>query len=949
MPAAFLSMLLLVGASDAKATVRIVPPGDGSKTVKPRAFATAAFTAYSDADTSYSGKYKILVETDPGLALISKIEDIELPPGSSKKIPLTFSVSGDVDKNAALKAVVSIQSEPGTVESASATMSFLMDKSTCGRLENVPESLSGAVLSRVDVHLNITNCGEKETKFYTIVEAGNGLTVKEQPNSVIVKPGESAELKFITIPMKAGEDYESHLRIILKTEEEQIDGRAINFSVFKPLPPNPGDSARFLSMKMKLKYNVNDSGKKDSSLNIIVPKITDNTLSFKSEVWLQDNTGKVETKRQMYEIGRSGDKLTLGNQQLKTTEIVRVGSDFNGLALERQFGDAAFVVFSGDAGSGHAKMAKIDWKTGQRFSLRAGHIVSLRNLRYPDRLTTDTLSVNIKTNRKLAISAEGAATKLDGMFYSRSGAAFSLKGRYNIKKLELSALKQVGAKGFEGNNFQNAGEFDANFAFGKSRFFMSMKNRGSHSLVNDSSGAYSGFDQKGTANSLGWSRFSAKNGLTTSLSINRKTVADAYEADPEYNGNASQRSVKVSVGKQIESFNISVSGEIGKNHDMQGSSKLRGVDLAGSYEKNRVRARAGMTQSLEFSLLDDGTSVSRGIYADLEITPGEKNRSVRFGWRKDLNSAPFSARDESSRLFASLEWGIGRTGTLSLDYEIRSGSGARNDTLKTMYNKNIELKFPYRKSGSITGKVFIDLDQDGVFGSNDEPIGKAVVFLGAEYATLTSADGSFEIENIRPGKYPLKVDPKSFRTGITPAATGSALIKIKPGARKMSDIPFFIDRRIAGRIDVDSSGVIATWNKISPAGIRVVLRQNGKETAEAFTNSLGEYYFERLRPGDYEVAVDPEWLPKNTILKNTGSMSVSFKESSSQPASRSLRLASALTFDGGPVSELISPRTERTKPATAGDAAGNVVPTNINFSISPKEKPVVTTFKGKKS
>ncbi len=193
-------------------------------------------------------------------------------------------------------------------------------------------------------------------------------------------------------------------------------------------------------------------------------------------------------------------------------------------------------------------------------------------------------------------------------------------------------------------------------------------------------------------------------------------------------------------------------------------------------------------------------------------------------------------------------------------------------------------------NSAITGRVWRDLDNDGVIDAQEEGIATVIIRLtGTDLAgntitreTTTQPDGRYAFTELPPGTYTLTEpdQPEGTLNGITvpgsaggtattPAVTPSVISAITLGVAASADNNDFGEipvGSIAGRVynDGNNNGVI-DGNERGYANVTVVLTGTN-DLGEAVnvtvtTDSEGRYRFEDLRAGNYTVT-EPSQPPE---------------------------------------------------------------------------------------
>jgi uncharacterized repeat protein (TIGR01451 family) len=193
---------------------------------------------------------------------------------------------------------------------------------------------------------------------------------------------------------------------------------------------------------------------------------------------------------------------------------------------------------------------------------------------------------------------------------------------------------------------------------------------------------------------------------------------------------------------------------------------------------------------------------------------------------------------------------------------------------------------------SLSGRVWLDIDNDGIIDSAEEGIaGVAVTLTGTDQdgnpvslEATTAADGSYAFTGLLPGSYVVTeptqptgtlngrtVPGSAGGTATAPAATPSAVTAITLGVNESAvDYNFgeIQAATISGRVyfDHDNDGVVDA-NEGGIAGVGITLTGTTDDgmplELTATTDSEGAYAFTDLRPGTYTVT-EPTQPPATT-------------------------------------------------------------------------------------
>jgi len=178
-------------------------------------------------------------------------------------------------------------------------------------------------------------------------------------------------------------------------------------------------------------------------------------------------------------------------------------------------------------------------------------------------------------------------------------------------------------------------------------------------------------------------------------------------------------------------------------------------------------------------------------------------------------------------------------------------------------------------NASVSGSVWIDLDNDGVRDPDEKGIPGVTVnvtWAGPNgpivITVVTDANGNWAIAEAPPGEYIAVVDSRSVPPGLVRTTPSSSSTTVPPGGSGSMQHGLVPGGSIGDRIwnDTDRDGV-QDANETGVPGVTVVLRDGqGAVVATTSTDANGDYRFGELPPGSYTVEVDTSTLPSGVII-----------------------------------------------------------------------------------
>ena len=223
---------------------------------------------------------------------------------------------------------------------------------------------------------------------------------------------------------------------------------------------------------------------------------------------------------------------------------------------------------------------------------------------------------------------------------------------------------------------------------------------------------------------------------------------------------------------------------------------------------------------------------------------------------------------------------IGKGQSLGLKFELDNVAEDEDREWKIglVWRWNFGTPIPWIKiKGRVRGQLFLDEDGNGTRGADEKVYPKTRITLNRMHV-YTDKKGMFEFPVLDPGEYRLDMDMSQLPSGIIPAISLPRDISLKKGDNIFIDVPLEQVGTIYGVVFDDGNKNMQKDEEedgLSP--IRVVLLKDGKEIQEAFTDQKGRYILTDIKPGDYVVKIDREYLPHRYIMTTPETIKVNVK------------------------------------------------------------------------
>lgn len=313
-------------------------------------------------------------------------------------------------------------------------------------------------------------------------------------------------------------------------------------------------------------------------------------------------------------------------------------------------------------------------------------------------------------------------------------------------------------------------------------------------------------------------------------------------------------------------------GQVRTNAALRGSLRLPGVLASNTLEFSRTSSPASRPINQLYGNFDLGTfnqsqTQVRGSLG-YRVSPGPTITTVSAEVNQALGeemtvrgSAAYSFLGNDVSLAASAVRDFDRF-TLAVDgrYAVKQGDYVVALRLGFSLGRDPVRRriFAHRPglatSGALAANVFRDLDGDGLFGAGDEAL-QGIDIAAQNAVAQTDAEGTAFIGELGDGnRVTVQIDPSTLPDiALAPASRG---IEIVPRAGRVQTAGF----AVVALSEVEGSVTFGdSQNGRGVSGLRLQMR-NAAGEMEYFvrTERGGYYFFEQVKPGTYDLVIDPE-------------------------------------------------------------------------------------------
>lgn len=246
---------------------------------------------------------------------------------------------------------------------------------------------------------------------------------------------------------------------------------------------------------------------------------------------------------------------------------------------------------------------------------------------------------------------------------------------------------------------------------------------------------------------------------------------------------------------------------------------------------------------------------SASAYVGLPVLKGLRSE-LGASWFRGMRGPAFSlmiaAELPTVRSYTTVTAGGGHP---ALGTQYLTGSAIYNPTRSSVdFSAS-----PALSRGGVAGRVFLDANGNGRYDRDEELLSGVRVVVGPVFS-FTDESGSFKVWDLLPYEpTPVTVDSATLASPLWVPAYAAAMIEPSPNRYRRFDIAILPGGVIEGAVRWARNGSAA--NDGGVAGVTLALRhkQSGEQRViTTFTD--GTFYAMGVRPGEWEIRVDPKCL-----------------------------------------------------------------------------------------
>ncbi len=325
-----------------------------------------------------------------------------------------------------------------------------------------------------------------------------------------------------------------------------------------------------------------------------------------------------------------------------------------------------------------------------------------------------------------------------------------------------------------------------------------------------------------------------------------------------------EKLVTASINHKARRFNFNLTGEYGQSQNfLQGtesdfSKVLRGYfDVGVTIRHFSLRLFSQYFNESSLQLLNQkqllfGGAISGTIKENTQFKIRYQNDFEVEAYYKNRNGFDFflthSIRKNQQLILAARQT-IQRNTLNNRDFALSA---------KYVYRFGIRLE-----EKPPTGNIYGQIQR-----KNNNSAKGIIVLLNGKKA-ITDEAGRFHFKSIKPGKYPLMLDPASLALHEMLAGNALPIVEVTPETNQTINLTLIQSGAIIGAIEFKQDKHKAQLISLKTVGNLMLEVNNGQETRRTFTDEKGQFKFGDLKPGVWKVRILNSDIANNLKIEQT--------------------------------------------------------------------------------
>jgi len=162
---------------------------------------------------------------------------------------------------------------------------------------------------------------------------------------------------------------------------------------------------------------------------------------------------------------------------------------------------------------------------------------------------------------------------------------------------------------------------------------------------------------------------------------------------------------------------------------------------------------------------------------------------------------------------------------------------------------------------SLEGRVYLDGDENNVFSSDDTVMPAIKVWLDEQTSAVTDEKGVYRFDHVKSGTHAIRADLSEVPADMVFADSGQRLVAVLPFKNNVQDFPIVRTGSLMGKVTYLDYSDHENPVRKPLVDARVI----ADSEHDAYSDLNGNITIGALRPGIYELKVDPETAPEGYV------------------------------------------------------------------------------------